>query len=100
MKFENVLKKTRKIVTIFLVVDLLAFIVIAFFTSPDLNQTVEDAIQHFFPSKSINIRANLNFGQRGATYLYGDLYQENKSKSQLPVVIVVHGGSWSKGDKS
>lgn len=50
------------------------------------------------PSESFNVEKNIKFGDHPRFKL--DIYNPVKPKRNSPVVIFVHGGSWSTGNKN
>lgn len=104
MNIEKLLNRARTAVPILLLAALLIFVIVAVLSSPDLADTISDAINQWLPDPKIKITKNLKYANGTAEqqhYLCGDFYSPSSSPSgPVPVVVIVHGGSWNSGDKS
>jgi acetyl esterase/lipase len=52
------------------------------------------------PMKNIHVEENLVFAQGGGRDLHLDLYMPADAQGPLPVVLMLHGGGWQRGNKS
>jgi acetyl esterase/lipase len=55
------------------------------------------ALNRLTPSKGYSVKQNLNYGTH-ARHTF-DLYTPNHPREDKPVIVFVHGGAWSHGDK-
>lgn len=51
-------------------------------------------------SSHISVTTNVRFGKGGGQPLLLDAYVARRPKTRRPGVIIIHGGGWSRGDKS
>lgn len=73
---------------------------IAVLNSPDLTETLADYLATFLPDSKIQIQRNIVYSSPNGKPLLADLYRQIDQKGTHPAVVLVHGGSWAKGDKN
>lgn len=102
MNVEKALERFRKIVPFVLLSGLLLFVLISVASSPDLAQTITDALGQLLPDEKVQVCKNIQYldSKENQQFICGDLYKPADSSAPLPVVVVIHGGSWNSGDKA
>ena len=55
------------------------------------------ALNLLTPRQGYTVQSNIAYGLRARHRL--DLYRTTKARSQRPLMVFVHGGAWSRGDK-
>lgn len=109
-KFDGTISKFHKIGSIVLAMIFLLVLVFAIVSSPDLSETIKDAAAQFLPDDSVSITPDINYANSKDKQQTGDLYMPSAKVSSAAVagdlgrknpsaIILVHGGSWTKGDK-
>jgi acetyl esterase/lipase len=78
---------------------LIVAIVICIVGSPDLSDTIFEYLSKFEEPKDLTIIRDVSYVSPPDTRRAGDLYLPKNGPILRPAVIIVHGGSWSKGDK-
>ncbi len=67
--------------------------------SPDLSESISDYVASFLPDKSIKIERAIPYVSQSDHQRLGDLYLPLTAIGPYPAVVMVHGGSWVKGDR-
>lgn len=63
-------------------------------------QPIADAAAKHPASSDLFISRDLEYARYGATRLFLDLYRPSRSEhSRLPLIVVIRGGGWRRGDK-
>ena len=55
------------------------------------------ALNLLTPRQGYTVQSNIAYGLRARHRL--DLYRTTTARSQRPLMVFVHGGAWSRGDK-
>lgn len=78
---------------------ILVIVLAAIALSPDLSETVTDYVASFLPDKNVRIERAVAYTSPPDRQRVGDLYLPVASKGLHPAIVIVHGGSWVKGDR-
>lgn len=95
-----VLSRFRKIACISSAVFLVLFLLLALCFSPDLSQTISDYAACCFPRDNILVQKDIDYCGTNDKIRQADFYRPATAGRPLPVVLVVHGGSWRTGSKN
>ena len=95
------LEKARLILTTTVLGMTLAMLLVAFFTSPDFSSSVIEAISPQGDSAEVSVQKDLPYISPPDNIRRGDMYFgkniPSSKHSLYPAVVIVHGGSWTKG---
>lgn len=97
----NKLEKVRTFLSLAVVTVLLIMLVGSFFTSPDFSSSLLEAIESLGEKSGINISKNIAYTTPPDSIRTGDMYTADDTRASKiglhPAVVIVHGGSWTKG---
>lgn len=94
------LHRTWRIICLILVLGITVTLAGAVALSPDLSESITDYVASFLPDKNIRILRSIAYTFPADTKRTGDLYLSSTFQKPHPAIVLVHGGSWTKGDKA